>query len=363
MPASRVLITGGAGFIGCRLALRLQKLGSNVAIYDNFNPQSHEGNGDADSALSVAGVAVIRGDIRDLSSLQAAIARCDPQIVYHLAAETATGQSFFLPSRYAEVNVTGTAHLIEAIRSAGRSVRRVVLASSRSVYGEGACVDSQGQPALAAERLAADLLRGDYAPKDARGQSLTPVKSNADCPVAPASIYASSKLMQEYLLKQGFWGTDVQVGILRLQNVFGPGQSLNNPYTGVLSIFCRHIQEGRTLEIFEDGQIVRDFLLVDDAISAFVAMTEVTKMPTDILDIGSGIGVNIADVARRLLVLLGADPGRVKVTGAFRAGDIRHAVADIARAEAQLGWRPGFDLDTGLAQLADWSRDMQRAVA
>ncbi len=356
MDFSRILITGGAGFIGSRLALRLRSMGSHVTVYDNFHPQAHAGNDDTRSVLRAAGVQIVTGDLRDATDLRAAVATCDPQVVYHLAAETGTGQSFDLPVRYMDVNVTGTAHLIEAIRACGPSVARVVLAGSRSVYGEGACVTTAGQPTPAVARLPADMARGDFAPKDRQGQGLIPVKTNADCVVAPASIYASSKLMQEYLLQQGFWGTGVEVGILRLQNVYGPGQSMNNPYTGVLSIFCRQILEGKRLNIFEDGDIIRDFVLVDDVVAAFVAIGRVARMPGEILDIGQGKATSILQVAQQLLTILGHDPARITVTGAFRPGDIRHAVADISRAKALLGWSPQVEVEDGLRRLADWSR-------
>ena len=358
-----VFITGGAGFIGSRLASRLRENGHRVTVFDNFHPQAHAGNDDSRAFLNAIGVQVCNGDVRDAAGLSAAIAQCDPQIVYHLAAETGTGQSYDLPARYCDVNVMGTAHLIEAIRAVGPAVRRVILAGSRSVYGEGACVDAAGRPALAVERLPADMARGDFCPKDATGAPLTPVFSNADCPVAPASVYASSKLMQENLLRQGFWGTPVAVGILRLQNVYGPGQSMNNPYTGVLSIFCRQILEGKTLNIFEDGQIIRDFVLVDDVVAAFAAMGQCATMPSGVLDIGLGKPASILSVARQLLSTLGQDPDRLTITGAFRAGDIRHAVADIRAAQNALGWTPKVDLDEGLRRLAEWSKRSQLAIA
>ena len=362
MGRRRIFITGGAGFIGSRLALKL-KDSADVTVFDNFHPQAHDGNPENRASLIRAGLRIIQADVRDADALTAAIAETDPTTIYHLAAETGTGQSFDLPARYNDVNVMGTARLIEAVRAAGKSAKRVVLAGSRSVYGEGACLNSDGRLTPAVERLAADMEKGDFGPKDQQGAALTPCPTSADCTVSPASIYASTKLMQEYLLKQAFWGTGIDVGILRLQNVYGPGQSLNNPYTGVLSIFCRQIQEGRTLNIFEDGEITRDFVLVDDVVSAFAAMAVVDKLPSDILDIGSGEAATILNVARRLLTLLGADPNRLTVTGAFRPGDIRYAVADITRAKAQLGWAPAFSLDEGLAQLAAWSRGMLKASA
>lgn len=353
---SRVLITGGAGFIGSRLAIGLQAAGCQVTVYDNFHPQAHKGNSDTTQGLRAAGVDIVTGDVCDGAALRASLQQANPQLVYHLAAETGTGQSFDLPVRYTEVNVLGTAQLIEAIRAAGPDVSRVVLAGSRSVYGEGACIDAEGQLTPAVERLPADMERGDFAPKDCQGRKLTPVATNADCAVAPASIYASSKLMQEFMLRQGFWGTGVDVGILRLQNVYGPGQSMNNPYTGVLSIFCRQILEGKTLNIFEDGDIIRDFVLVDDVVAAFIAIGRAEKMPAEILDIGVGKAASILQVAQKLLTVLGQDPGKVTVTGAFRPGDIRYAVADISRAKAHLGWEPRVDVDEGLRRLAEWSR-------
>lgn len=351
-----VLITGGAGFIGSRLALALQDR-CDVTVFDNFHPQAHDGNPENRLRLIRHGIKTITGDIRDARAVQDIVAATRPDIIYHLAAETGTGQSFDQPARYVDVNVMGTAHLIEAIRAHAPDHCRIILAGSRSVYGEGACIDATGRPMVAMERSAADLAAGVYHPRSRAGTSLVPVPTNADCPVAPASVYASTKLMQEYLLQQSFWGTGRTVGILRLQNVYGPGQSLNNPYTGVLSIFCRQIQQGQTLQIFEDGCIVRDFVLVDDVVRAFAMMGQAGVMPGEILDIGSGQPATILDVARHLLQSLGAPQDRLRITGAFRPGDIRHAVADISRAAAVLGWAPLTSLDQGLDSLAAWSRD------
>ena len=166
------------------------------------------------------GVRIVRGDVRDAQALARAIAAADPEIVYHLAAETGTGQSFDELVRYNDVNVMGTAKLIEAVRAHAPGLGRIILAGSRAVYGEGACVDADDRPAVAVERRAEHMAVGDFEPRDALGRKLKPVPTSAlTCPVAPASIYASTKLMQEYLLKQAFWGTPVEIGILRLQNV------------------------------------------------------------------------------------------------------------------------------------------------
>lgn len=355
-----ILVIGGAGFIGSRLSASLSKQ-AKVTVFDNFHPQAHAGNPDNRARLVEFGVPVIEGDVRDPIALTDAVAQSAPEVVYHLAAETGTGQSFDLPVRYNDVNVMGTAHLIEAIRAKGPGVKRVVLAGSRSVYGEGACVDAEGRPAAAVERTAADMSAGDFRPKDAAGNPLTPVATSSTCPVAPASIYASTKLMQEYLLRQGFWGTGIDVGLLRLQNVYGAGQSTNNPYTGVLSIFARQIQEGKILNIYEDGEITRDFVHVEDVVRAFIAMGEVAVVPERVVDIGSGEVATILDVARQMLALFGRPTTDLTVTGAFRAGDIRYALADISLARDALGWAPQVSLAEGLASLAEWSRTVVAA--
>lgn len=348
----RIFITGGAGFIGSRLAEALART-HPVTVFDNFHPQTHEGNEGNHERLGA--VTVIRGDVRDADALAAAVKAANPDLIYHFAAETGTGQSFDMPARYVDVNVTGTAHLIEAARAHAPNLRRVMLAGSRAVYGEGACVDAADRLTPAVPRSAEDMAAGDFAPKSAGGARLTPVRTNAACVTAPASVYASTKLMQEYLLQQAFWGTDVEVGLLRLQNVYGPGQSLNNPYTGVISIFARQIAEGKTLNIYEDGAITRDFVLVDDVVDAFVRLGAVSGCPAGVIDIGFGEGVTIIAMARHLAALLGRDPDNMRVTGDYRPGDIRHAVADIARAREALDWAPRYDIKTGLGRFVEWS--------
>lgn len=350
---STVLITGGAGFIGSRLAADLSR-DHTVVVFDNLHPQAHDGNPENRDRLSEHGIELIEGDIRDAKAITAAMAASKPNIVYHLAAETGTGQSFDLVHQYCDVNVMGTVHLIDAIRKTP-TVKRVIVAGSRSVYGEGACVDGNGVATQAIERLDEDLKNGDWAPKDRMGRTLVPVPTNAQCPTAPASIYATTKLSQEQLLSQSLWDNEIELGILRLQNVYGPGQSLNNPYTGVLSIFCRQIQEGKTLNIYEDGEITRDFVHVTDVVAAFSALARADKIPREIIDIGSGEEATILDVARKLLILFGEEDTKFTISGAYRPGDIRYALADVAAAKGKLGWTPQISLAQGLSELVDWS--------
>ena len=253
MQSERVLITGGAGFIGTRLARSLLQSGADVLAYDNLHPQIH-----GDKPVLDPSIPLVRGDVRDRHALQAAVHGYRPTIVVHLAAETGTGQSADEPTRYAEVNVVGTAQLIEAMRSGSQPPRRVVLAATRAVYGEGAYADSAGNLMVPPPRRAADMAARRFGLFDSRGDLLAPVPTPESLPPAPASVYGSTKLMQEYLLQQtaSAWG----VAILRLQNVYGPGQSLRNPYTGVLSIFCQQAMAGQVLNIYEDGDIHRDFV-------------------------------------------------------------------------------------------------------
>ena len=357
-----ILSTGGAGFIGARLAAELSRH-HRVIVYDSFHPQAHQDPMATRLHMAQQGINVRVGDLRDLAALQAVFAQAKPDLVYHLAAETGTGQSFDHPLRYCDVNVMGTANLVQAMRQSGVRPARIVLAGSRAVYGEGAYIDAGGRPAAPLQRSPYDLAVGCFLPRGANGLPLVPVPTQADCPVAPSSVYAATKLMQEHLLRHAFWGTDTSVGILRLQNIYGPGQSLHNPYTGVLSIFCQQLCSGRMLNIYEDGQITRDFLFVDDAVRAFVRIGLIAGLPDEAIDIGSGQGTTIYDVARKLAALIGRSDDALQITGAYRPGDIRHSVADIRRAAGLLGWIPEISLDTGLRALVHWSGAHERRVA
>lgn len=349
------LITGGAGFIGRRLAARLAAR-QRVVVFDSLHPQVH---GDLPDLVQFPrGVTFIRGDVRDRADLRSALVRYKPRLIYHLAAETGTGQSFDEIGRYCEVNVLGTSNLIDAIRATEGLVARVVLASSRAVYGEGPYADEAGRVRLAAPRKHAAMASGDFLVRaESGGSALSSVPSRAEYGVAPTSIYGSTKLMQEYLLQQASVGSSWTTSILRFQNVYGPGQSLRNPYTGVLSIFCGKLAAGEDIEVFEDGQIVRDFVFVDDVVSAMVAAGSADlATPAETIDIGSGTSSTILDVAQTLLRHYAPSRSKVFVSGRFRTGDIRAATASIEAAHRCLGWSPTTPLEKGLTALVDWAR-------
>lgn len=360
---SSILITGGAGFIGKHLALSLRKAGHSVVVFDNLHHQVHPDPDGTVTELELAGVNITLGNVLDLKAMTKALVAARAEIVVHLAAETGTGQSFDLLAHYCDINVTGTARLIEALRAAqieGNSTRRVILAGSRAVYGEGACHTFEGHEVTAVPRLTSDLAAGDYAPKDADGKTVSPIPSCAPNTVpAPASVYASTKLMQEYLLRQGLEQSGMELAILRLQNVYGAGQSLHNPYTGVLSIFIQQLLAGNTLNIYEDGEIVRDFVYVSDVVAAFHRLCEVERVPNETVDIGSGVGSTILEVAQTMICELGIEGDRLKVTGQFRPGDVRSAVADISTAKLTLGWTPKISLTEGINRLVSWACDVK----
>lgn len=363
MSDQSILITGGAGFIGTRLVQALLKAEPKrrIWILDNLHSQVH--GPDAGPPMFPDGVEFVRGDVVDQKSLQDVVQRAKPEIIYHLAAETGTGQSSDEPTRYCNVNILGTTNLIESLRNIG-TPRRVILAASRAVYGEGAYRDALGVEYAGLPRRAEQMSIGDFSAPLPPGASLpsTATKSHAGLPPAPASVYASTKLMQEYLLTQSGEVANWDATILRFQNVYGPGQSLRNPYTGVLSIFARQLLAGNTLNIFEDGKIARDFVFVDDVVDALVLAGETSISHGTILDIGSGLAVPILDVARTLMRALGRQEDAFRISGEYRVGDIRHACADIESATKLLGWMPRIGIEEGLERLALWARKEFQSV-
>lgn len=349
LSGKRIFITGGAGFIGSRLTNALARCGAEVTVYDNLLPQVH---GDAPS-IDIPARLVI-GDVRDRAAMQAAVDICNPEIVIHLAAETGTGQSADEPTRYTEVNVVGTAQLIEILRERESPPERFLLAATRAVYGEGAYRRSNGEIIIAPPRDLATMRNGRFEVFDTDGSLLAPIPTDTHLPPMPGSVYGSSKLMQEYLLSQtpAPWKTVT----LRLQNVYGPGQSLRNPYTGVLSIFSNQAMLGEAINVYEDGEIYRDFIFVDDVVNSFVAGCREDVLLGGVFNIGTGLPMSILTAARLIMRELGLDENLVKVNGAFRPGDIRYAVADIHRIVETGVWKPQIIPEDGIARLVKWAK-------
>lgn len=345
----KILITGGMGFIGGKLARRLLADGHGVRIVDNLSPQIH---GENPQIAVPEGAEFVHCDVRDLADRWDLLEGYDG--VAHLAAETGTGQSMYEVRRYVDVNEGGTAALLEGIARCRARPRRIVLASSRSVYGEGAYVDAAGAIVQPAPRTREALEDGRWEPVDAEGRALRAIATPETLGFAPGSIYAATKASQELLLRAAAEGLGLEPVILRFQNVYGEGQSLQNPYTGIISIFYNRARQGLGLPIYEDGLETRDFVHVDDVVEALSLSFGSAVGAGAICNIGAGVATPVIDLARELAKAAGFDP-EITVTGQFRVGDIRHNFADIARARECLGYAPRIDLATGLARFCRWA--------
>jgi dTDP-L-rhamnose 4-epimerase len=347
-----VLITGGAGFIGRHVAEALVRTGYDVRVLDSLLEQVHT-NGHAPRSLPRE-VELVRGDVRDQAIVSRALTGIDK--VVHLAAEVGVGQSMYAIERYVSVNDCGTAVLFEAL--ARSSVSRVVVASSMSIYGEGLYRDANGMLHEHIERGVGSNNKWD--PVDSNGRSLTPVPTPESKRPTLASVYALSKYVQERLTLMLTAAYGIEGCALRLFNVFGPGQALSNPYTGVLAIFASRLLNRQRPLVFEDGRQRRDFVHVADVASAFVAALEETSA-TGVFNIGSGRNYSILEVAERLAAAMDRRELAPEVMGKARVGDIRHCFADISRAEQVLGYRPSRRLEDSLGELADWVKT-QKAI-
>jgi dTDP-L-rhamnose 4-epimerase len=351
----KVLITGGAGFIGSHTARRLLERGHAVTVLDNFLPQVHGPDRDASPTWRAIreDVALEAGDVRDTTLLSRVVPEHDA--VLHLAAETGTGQSMYAVTRYTDVNLMGTAALLQSLVDDRGRVSRLVVASSRSVYGEGlyACADHGEHAPVARDAAALAAGRFDPACPDC-GRPLTPIATRENAPLRPASVYAVTKLAQEQMVLAVAAALGIGAVALRYQNVYGAGQSLSNPYTGILSIFSREMLAARDIEIFEDGEESRDFVHVVDVARANVAALEAAADGA-VLNVGSGRRTSVLEVARRLADNYGYR-GRTSISGRFRAGDIRHNCADVSSLERVLGVRPETSLEKGLAEFCTWVR-------
>jgi dTDP-L-rhamnose 4-epimerase len=352
----RVLITGGAGFIGSRVASELLAGGFAVRILDSLSAQIHGALPGGLSWLRESNIEFIRGSVVNPADVQHALSGVSH--VLHLAAETGTGQSMYDIARYNEVNTQGTAVLLDVmVNRPDPLLRTVVLASSRSVYGEGAyvCSDCGGEcRSFPIGRDAAHLQEGIWNPVCATcGAEMVAVPTREDDPVRPASIYAATKLAQEDLVRIACESIGVGYAILRFQNVYGEGQSLNNPYTGILSIFSTRFRKGLEVPIFEDGNESRDFVHVDDVARALVAAITRDQAPRTTINVGSGLATSVLEIAEGLARALGVEP-KLRVTGEYRLGDIRHNVADIDRLATLLDCAPRVSIQDGLNRFARW---------
>jgi dTDP-L-rhamnose 4-epimerase len=351
-----VLITGGAGFIGSQLARRLVTLGRNVRVLDNLSAQIH-GDDPANSPLyrSIEDrVEFIRGGVTSPDDLRRALRGA--RIVVHLAAETGTGQSMYAIRRYSDVNVGGTALLLDLIANEPFPVEKIIVASSRAIYGEGKYRCPRHGFVFPGTRAAEAMAAGDFEIHcPSCGSVASVVPTDEDSPPSPASVYGITKLNQEQLVLTVAKSLGIPAVAFRYQNVFGPGQSLTNPYTGILSIFSTRIRNGSGINIFEDGKESRDFVFIDDVVEATVRAIERDTQSSVAFNVGSGVATDVVKVAEVLQSLLGVSVP-LEVSGRFRAGDIRHNVADLTRIRGALGFEPAVSFEEGMRRFVEWVR-------
>ncbi|KUI15610.1 NAD-dependent dehydratase [Mycobacterium sp. GA-1285] len=344
-----MLVTGGAGFIGASLARRLVGAGYDVAVMDVLHPQVHGASSQFDLPPSVR---FFTGDVTHGPDWDAVLRLFRPSQVVHLAAETGTAQSLLQATRHGSVNVLGTTQLLDALSRSGLVPDQLVLASSRAVYGEGAW-RSGSRIFYPRSRSHAQLLARRWDPEGPTSEPAVPIASCADATQPhPTNIYGATKLAQEHLMAAWTAAHDTNLSVLRLQNVYGPGQSLTNSYTGIVALFARLSRERHPIEVFEDGRIIRDFVFIDDVVEAVFTAVQRPAAGPRCLDIGSGTATSIHDLARKLAAICGApDP---TVVPKFRDGDVRAASCTIERARAELDWRPKWTLEDGLQALLEW---------
>ena len=344
----RVLVTGGAGFIGCHVVQALLARGYEVRVLDSLIEQVHSRGAPRNPVLSE--VEFLRADIRDLERVTDALDGVDS--VIHLAAEVGVGQSMYAIDRYVSVNDQGTAVLFQALID--RPVERVVVASSMSIYGEGLYRTAGGQEVEDATRQA-----GAWDPLGPDGLPLVALPTPERKRPSLASVYALTKFVQERLTLTVAPAYGMQGVALRLFNVYGPGQALSNPYTGVLAIFASRMLNGERPVMFEDGEQRRDFVHVEDVARGFLLALEHKDAPGQVFNIGSGRDVSILEVGRALADAMGVPELEPEVMGKARVGDIRHCFADIGLARRVLGFHPRRSFADSLGALADWVGQQQ----
>ena len=349
----RVLVTGGAGFIGRAVTRELLRRGNDVRVLDSLIEQVH-GNRERPEDLPDEAELIV-GDIRNKDVVAHSLKGIDS--VIHLAAEVGVGQSMYAVERYTSVNETGSAVLFEALID--KPVRRVVTASSMSIYGEGLYRDADGNIVQDAVRAPRTSDSQSWDPLDEHGRPLTPVATPEWKQPSLASIYALGKYVQERqtLIMTEAYG--MEGACLRLFNVYGPGQALSNPYTGVLAIFSSRLANGQRPMIFEDGEQRRDFVYVGDVARAFCEALVQPSAAGEVFNIGSGHDRSVTEVANSIARAMGHDDIDPEIVGKSRVGDIRHCFCDGSKAADRLGFSAQKDFDEGLAELAEWVAEQE----
>ena len=349
-----ILITGGAGFIGSNLSLALISKGYIVTVLDNLSTQIHGENPEITSPLynSIRNkVNFIKGTVTSRTDWEKALKNQD--VIIHFAAETGTGQSMYCIEKYTEVNIQGTSIMLDILANQKHSVKKIVIASSRSIYGEGKYMHPEFGAVYPNHRNEEDMLAGDFEVTYNDYSNLKLVGTDEESKIHPSSVYGITKQNQEQMIMTVCPTLGIAPVAFRYQNVYGPGQSLSNPYTGILSIFSTQIRNGNGIQIFEDGKETRDFVFIDDVVNATILGIEKEKANNEIFNVGTGVATDVLTVAKTLIDAYKIDV-KIKVSGKFRLGDIRHNYADMSKIKNLLHFEPQVFFKEGIQKFTKW---------
>ena len=353
-----ILITGGSGFIGSKLSLKLIEKGYKVRVLDNLSTQIH-GNDVHLSPLYLSikdKVDFVNGDVRNMDDWKKAIQKQDA--VIHLAAETGTGQSMYEVERYVNVNIRGTAILLDLLANNEHQIQKVVVASSRAIYGEGKYISDILGVVYPEERSEYQISKGIFDHLCAHSKKkLKSLPTDESSKIHPSSIYGITKHNQEQMILVGCKSLDIPAVAFRYQNVYGPGQSLSNPYTGILSIFSTRFLNGNPINVFEDGLQSRDFVFIDDVVDATILGLESENANNKVYNVGSGVNTSVLKVANKLKELYDSDV-EITISGNYRLGDIRHNYADLSKVKS-IGYEPKVSFDKGIERFAVWVKQQE----
>lgn len=356
-----ILISGGAGFIGSNLAIALIKKGYSVSVLDNLSPQIHGDNPENSFLFNSISdkVNFIQGDVRNRDDWEKSLSGQDA--VIHLAAETGTGQSMYQIYKYCEVNTGGTALLLDILANKKNAIKKIIVASSRAIYGEGRYYCELHGEVYPESRKEEDLQKGIFECKCPKcGGKIELLSTHEESKIQPQSIYGISKYNQEELILVGGKSLNIPAVAFRYQNVYGPGQSLSNPYTGILSIFSTQIKNNNSINIFEDGKESRDFVYIDDVVNATILGLEKEQANYNSYNVGSGSNISVLQIANKLVNLYNSEVA-INVTGNFRIGDIRHNYADLDKIKHDLNFEPEIQFDEGITNFAKWVNTQKKS--
>ena len=356
MKYKHILITGGAGFIGSNLSLKLIEKGYSVTVLDNLSPQIHSENSPLYHSIKNK-VNFIHGTVLSYDDWKKALENID--VVVHLAAETGTGQSMYEIEKYTDVNIKGTSIFLDILANETHSIKKIVVASSRAIYGEGKYTCKEHGIVYPIARLDHDMAFGNFGvqcPYCKHEVTLQP--TDEESKIHPTSIYGITKHVQEQMFMLMGQSLGIPSVAFRYQNVYGAGQSLSNPYTGILSIFSTRIKNGNDIAIFEDGLESRDFVYVDDVVDATILGIEKDEANGEVFNVGLGQAIDVLTVAKTLINAYKSD-SKITVTGNYRLGDIRHNYADLTKIEQKLGFKPKVSFEEGIQKFTAWVENQE----